>query len=84
MDRYKPPILVWVIVEIHCHLEPVGQLSIWISGRKPSNALALKDDVAVKLLGPVSGEEGERVVRVLKEQLGISGVTVVEKVAADD
>jgi uncharacterized secreted protein with C-terminal beta-propeller domain len=84
MDKYVPPILIWVIVEVHCYLEPAGQLSVWISGRKPSNDLTIEEDVAVKLVGPVSGEEGERVVRVLKEQLEYAGIKVIEKVAADD
>jgi hypothetical protein len=40
--------------------------------------------VAVKLVGPVPGDEGERVVAVLRGQLGAAGVTVIESASADD
>jgi hypothetical protein len=78
------PVLFWVIVEIHCYLRPDGQVSIWVSGRPPSDDKELEEDVAVKLVGPIPGEEGERVVAVLREQLGATGVTVIESAAADD
>jgi hypothetical protein len=83
-DRMTRPILVWVILEIHCYLLPAGQLSVWISGRKPPNDKTLEEDVAVRLVGPVPGDEGERIVRALHEQLGVAGITVIEKAAADD
>lgn len=76
--------LVWLVVEVHCYLKPVGQVSIWISGRPLSDDKALEEDVAVKLIGPVLGAEGERVVGVLQEQLGAAGVTVIQTAAADD
>jgi hypothetical protein len=78
------PLLVWLVVEVHCYLKPAGQVSIWISGLPLSGNKTLKEDVAVKLVGPVSGDEGERIAEVLQKQLGIAGVTVIEKVTADD
>lgn len=75
---------VWLVIEVHCYLKPVGQISIWISGRPLSDDKTLEEDVAVKLVGPVSGAEGERVVGVLREQLEAAGVTVIETAAADD
>ena len=78
------PVLFWVIVEVHCYLRPAGQVSIWVSGRPLSDEKRLEEDVAVRLIGPVPGEEGERVAAALKEQLGFAGVTVVESAAADD
>jgi hypothetical protein len=76
--------LVWLIVEVHCYLKPVGQLSIWISGRPLSDNKALSEDVADRLVGPVSGAEGERIVSVLKKQLEIAGITIIQTAAADD
>lgn len=51
--------VVWLVVEVHCSLKPVGQVSIWISGRPLSADKSLAEDVTVKLLGPVAGAEGE-------------------------
>lgn len=76
--------LVWVIVEVHCYLKPVGQVSIWISGRRLSDNKTLNEDVAVRLVGPVPGAEGERIVGVLQEQLQVAGITVIQTAAADD
>ena len=76
--------LVWLVVEVHCSLRPVGQVSIWISGRPLSDSKTLEEDVAVKLIGPVPGAQGERIVGVLQEQLGTAGVTVIQTAAADD
>lgn len=76
--------LVWLVVEIHCYLRPAGQVSIWISGRPLSDDKTLEEDVAVKLIGPVSGAAGERIVGVLQEQLGAAGVAVIQTAAADD
>ncbi|QJW93788.1 hypothetical protein [Frigoriglobus tundricola] len=78
------PVVVWVIVEFRCDLRPAGQISVWISGLKPSGDKVLGEDGAVQLVGPVPGDEGERVVRILREQLGAAGVTVIEQAAADD
>ena len=78
------PVPFWVVVELHCYLRPAGQVSIWVSGRPLSDDKELEEDVAVKLVGPVPGAEGERVVGVLREQLGAAGVTVIESAAADD
>jgi hypothetical protein len=76
--------MLWLIVEVHCYLKPVGQVSIWISGQPLSDDKSLKEDVATKLIGPVTGAEGERIVGVLREQLGAAGVTVIQSAAADD
>jgi hypothetical protein len=76
--------VVWLIVEVHCYLRPPGQVSIWVSGRPLSDDKSLEDDVAVKLLGPVPGAEGERVVGVLQNQLSAAGITVIQTAAADD
>jgi hypothetical protein len=76
--------LVWVVLEVHCYLEPEGQVSVWLSGRPLADNKMLEDDVAVRLIGPVPGAEGERVVAVLQEQLGAAGVTVIRSSAADD
>lgn len=78
------PLLVWLVVEVHCYLRPAGQVSIWISGRPLSDDKAIEEDVAIMLIGPVSGAEGERVLGVLREQLGAAGVTVIESATADD
>jgi hypothetical protein len=78
------PTLVWVVVEVHCYLKPAGQVSIWISGRPLSVDKTLEEDAAAKLVGPIPGDEGERIVAVLREQLGVAGVTVIESAAADD
>ncbi len=78
------PVLFWVIVEVHCYLKPAGQVSVWVSGRPLSDDKGLEEDVAVKLVGPVPGAEGERVAAVLREQLEAAGVTVIESAAADD
>ncbi len=41
--------LVWLVVEVHCYLKPVGlRVSIWISGRPLSDDKAAEEDVAVK------------------------------------
>jgi hypothetical protein len=76
--------VVWVVIEYHCYLRPEGQKSIWISGRTLSDSKTIEEDVAVKLIGPIPGEEGKRVVKVLREQLGVAGVTVIESATADD
>lgn|GEM_PF-5398998 len=78
------PVLFWVVIEFHCHLKPDGQVSVWVSGQPLSDDKALDEDVAVKLVGPVPGEVGERVVGVLREQLAVAGVTVIRSVTADD
>jgi hypothetical protein len=75
---------VWLVVEYHCYLEPAGQVSVWVSGRPLSDDKTLEEDVAVKLVGPVPGAEGERVAAVLQEQLEAAGVTVIRTAAADD
>jgi hypothetical protein len=75
---------VWLVVQVHCYLRPAGQLSIWISGRPLSDNKTLEEDVAVKLIGPVPGAEGERVIAVLREQLAAAGITVIQTAAADD
>jgi hypothetical protein len=79
-----PRSIVWIVVEVHCYLRPAGQVSIWISGRRLSDDKTLEQDVGIKLVGPVSGADGERIVAILKEQLDLAGVTVVESAAADD
>jgi hypothetical protein len=73
-----------VVLEYHCYLKPEGQVSVWLSGRPLDNDKALEDDVAVRLVGPAPGAEGERVMAVLEEQLGAAGVTVIRSAAADD
>jgi hypothetical protein len=73
-----------VVLEYHCHLKPEDQVSVWLSGRPLSDDKMLEADVAVRLVGPVPGAEGERVVAVLQEQLGAAGVTVIRTAAADD
>jgi hypothetical protein len=78
------PILLWVVIEVHCYLKPAGQVSVWISGRPLSDDKSLAEDVAVRLVGPVSGAEGERVAAILEEQLTAAGVTVIRSAAADD
>jgi hypothetical protein len=78
------PSLVWLVLEVHCYLRPSGQVSIWISGRPLSDDKVIDEDVAAKLVGPVSGAEGERVIGILREQLGAAGVTVIESATADD
>jgi len=75
---------VWVVLEYHCYQKPEGQVSVWLGGRPLADDKTLEDDVAVRLVGPVPGAEGERVVAVLEEQLGIAGVTVIRSAAADD
>ena len=75
---------VWLIVEIHCY-PPIEDLeSVWISGRPLSDDLNLEDDVAVKVIGPTSTTEADRVLRVLLEQLQLAGVEVHVSTAADD
>lgn len=76
--------VVWVVVEFHYYLQPAGQVSIWMSGRPLDDDKDLEDDVAVKLVGPVTQIEGNRIVRVLQEQLGAAGVTVLRSGASDD
>lgn len=78
------PVLFWVVLEFHCYLRPANQVSVWVSGRPLSDDKTLDEDVAVKLVGPVTAEEGERVASVLREQLGAAGVTVVQSASADD
>jgi len=75
---------VWLVIEFHCYLRPSGQVSVWVSGRPLSDDKTIEDDVAVKLIGPVPGAEGERVVGVLKSQLEAAGVTVIQTATADD
>jgi len=75
---------VWLIVEIHCHPPTRNQESVWISGRPLSDDLNLEDDVAVKVIGPTSNTEADRVLRVLLEQLQLAGVEVHVSSAADD
>jgi hypothetical protein len=75
---------VWLIVEIHCS-PPIQNLqSVWISGRPLSDDLNLEEDVAVKIIGPTSTTEADRVVQVLLEQLELAGVEVHVSSAADD
>jgi hypothetical protein len=75
---------VWLVIEFHCYLRPSGLVSVWVSGRPLSDDKTIEDDVAVKLIGPVPGAEGERVVGVLKSQLEAAGVTVIQTATADD
>ncbi len=80
-----PQPVVWVVVEFHCYLQPAGQVSIWMSGRPlDDDDDSELEDVAVKLVGPVPQIEGNRIVRVLQEQLGAAGVTVLRSGASDD
>jgi len=75
---------VWLIVEIHCYPPIRNQESVWICGRPLTDDLGLEDDVAVKVIGPTSTTEADRVLRVLREQLELAGVQVHVSSAADD
>lgn len=75
---------VWIVLEIHSYPPTEGQVSVWISGRPLSDNKLIEEDIAVKLVGPVLHAEGERVIQVLREQLEVAGVTLVESATADD
>ena len=75
--------VVWLAVEVHCYVEPVGQVSIWISGCPLSDDKSAEEDVAVRLVGPVSTAERDRNRRRRPEQLEAAGVTVIQSAAAD-
>jgi hypothetical protein len=75
---------VWLVVEYHCHLPDPNRVSVWVSGRPLSDDKELAEDVAERLVGPVSLAEGNSVVELLRRQLEAAGVTVVVDAAADD
>lgn len=76
--------IVWIVIEIHSYPPTEGLVSVWISGRPLSKDKIIEEDVAIKLMGPVLHAEGERVIQVLRHQLEVAGVVVVESATADD
>jgi hypothetical protein len=75
---------VWLVTEYNCYLPDPDRATVWISGRPLSPDKDLPDDVARPLVGPVPSAEARQVVEVLRAELQVAGIEVIEEAAADD
>ena len=87
---------IWLVVEFHCFQprpsvlqrvlgkKDITFVSVWISGRPLSPDKELTADVAQKLVGPIPFAMAQDLIKLLREQLGLIGVEIIEDSTADD